>query len=105
MNGTAHSQRTMSHDPSNVDSTLRMLDLRHELADVKDRLRQSIDLLELSRDTIVQLRSYSTSLEQLCMWSEASWRSIAQDLLHSQCASTWLSLKGSLLSRPVTTST
>jgi hypothetical protein len=86
-----------------VSTTLHVLDLRHELADVKDRLRQAIDLLELSRDTIFQLRSHVATLEQMCVWSESSWRRITSDLMECQCASVLQSLVVPVASRAVAT--
>jgi hypothetical protein len=86
-----------------VSTTLHVLDLRHELADVKDRLRQAIDLLELSRDTIVQLRSHVATLEHMCVWSESSWRRITSDLMESQCASVLQSFVVPVASRAVVT--
>lgn len=68
-----------------IPTTLYVLDLRHELADAKDRLRRSIEMLDISRSLIQQLRGYAAALEDMCVWSETSWRSILAQVVPEWC--------------------
>jgi hypothetical protein len=68
--------------------------LRRELAATQERLVHSLSLLEKSRDVIQQLGRYVSSLEYVCMWSEASWRDFTCEM-HSDVLSSFPSALGS----------